>query len=137
MQSFSSLPLLLGGLFWMCRLKAPRQGQHTRAPTWALLVLGLAKGYARAWVPAETCTSPSDELSSVQPIETQEAVQSLQGIRTSPWLAVDMERARQRPCLVQVAIDQRQFAVDSRVGLDLDPLWNAFQRHNIGVEGTP
>ena len=138
LQSISGLALLLGGLLWMCRLTAPRQGQHTRAPTWALLGLGPAEDYDGAWVPAEPCTGPSEELSSARPIETQEALQSLaEGIRTSPWLAVDMERAGQRPCLVQVAIDQGQFAVDSLAGLDLEPMWNAFERHGTGVDGTP
>ncbi len=67
--------------------------------------------------------------------------QLLPGLRQADWLAMDTEADSlhaypEKLCLIQVSVPGRDELIDPLAGLDLQPLWEAFNQHELLMHGA-
>jgi len=65
----------------------------------------------------------------------------LPDLQQAPWLAMDTEADSlhaypEKLCLIQVSLSGRDELIDPLAGLDLNPLWDAFNKHELLMHGA-
>jgi ribonuclease D len=75
-------------------------------------------------------------------IDTNQSLAAFVGVlRAAPWVALDTEADSlhaypEKLCLLQISIPERDELVDPLAGLDLRPLWEALQPHELIMHGA-